>query len=322
MRFIVYGVGAVGGVIATALAHSGAEVIGVARGARLDAIRSEGLTLRSPKGTIHARFDGAGSAREIDVRPDDAILLVVKGQDTQAALEDLRNAGVEDQPVFCAQNGVANERTTLRYFPNVHGINVMLPAQYTEPGETIAWCSPNYGNFDIGRFPNGTDAADEALAQALTASGIGGYPQSEVMIYKYGKLIMNLNNIVEAALGRDVEASDLAEHLRAEGRAVMDAAGIAWRDVADSDPRRVHMKNGTVEGVIRLGGSTSQSLSRAAGSIETDYINGEISFLGRLNGIPTPANDFVSRLANRLARNVTGIGSITRDDLAREMGLT
>ena len=60
MRIIVYGVGAVGGVIATALAHSGQEVIGVARGARLDAIRKGDLTLRSPKGRVHAILDGAG----------------------------------------------------------------------------------------------------------------------------------------------------------------------------------------------------------------------------------------------------------------------
>lgn len=321
MRIIVYGVGAVGGVIATGLAHSGQEVIGIARGARLDAIRDTGLTLRNPEHTIHARFEGAASAQEIDFRPDDAIMLVVKGQDSIVALEDLRAAGVTDQPIFCAQNGVANEAVALRYFPNVHGVNVMLPAQYTSPDETIAWCSPNYGNFDIGRFPHGIDAADKALADALTPAGIGGYPQAEVMAYKYGKLVMNLNNIVEAALGRGVDSADIAEHLRAEGRAVLEAAGIDWRDVYLTDPRRDLMKNGTVEGVTRIGGSTSQSLARAAGSVETDYLNGEICYLGRLHGIATPANDFVTRLAARMARDKTKTGKISRDELARGVGL-
>lgn len=322
MRIIVYGVGAVGGVIATSLAHSGQQVIGIARGARLDAIRTTGLTLRSPAGTIHAKFDGAASAQEINFRPDDAIMIVVKGQDSLTALQDLRAAGVEDQPIFCAQNGVANEATALRYFPNVHGINVMLPAQYTSPQETIGWCSPNYGNFDIGRFPGGIDAADKALADALTPAGIGGYPQSEVMVYKHGKLIMNLGNIVEAALGREVESADLAEHLRAEGRTVLDAAGIDWRDVGSSDPRRELMKEGTVDGVPRIGSSTSQSLARATGSVETDFLNGEICFLGRLHGIPTPANDYVTRLAARLAREKIDTGAITRDEMARGIGLT
>ena len=321
MRVIVYGVGAIGGVVATALAHSGREVVGIARGARLAAIRSGGLNLRHPEGTLHAKFEGAASAQEIVWAPDDMIVLAVKGQDSLAALEDLRVAGVVEQPIFCAQNGVANERAALRYFPNVHGINVMLPAQYMTPGETIAWCNPHFGNFDIGRFPSGVDGADEALAEALTAAGIGGYPQDEVMAFKYGKLLMNLGNIVEAALGRRAKTDDLSEHLRAEGRAVLEAAGIAWHDVGPSDPRRALMVAGQVPGATRIGGSTSQSLARAAGSVETDYLNGEIVLLARLHGVPAPANAYVLSLAARLARETAGVGSMTRAELCEGMGI-
>ena len=321
MRIIVYGAGAVGGVIATALAHAEQDVIGVARGARLQAIRDTGLTLRNPDRSVHARFEGAASAQDIDFRSDDAIVLVVKGQDTIAALHDLRTAGVTDQPIFCAQNGVANETTALRYFPNVHGINVMLPCQFMTPDETIAWCSPNYGNFDIGRYPHGIDAADEALAKALTPAGIEGFPQADVMAYKYGKLILNLGNIVEAVLGRGFKASDMTEHLRAEGRGVLEAAGIEWRDVGPADPRRDRMKNGNVAGVTRIGGSTTQSLARAAGSVETDFLNGEISYLGRRYGLPTPANDYVTALAVRFAREKKRIGAINPDELAQGIGL-
>ncbi|MFL4997556.1 MAG: ketopantoate reductase family protein, partial [Microvirga sp.] len=46
MRIIVYGVGAIGGTVAAALALSGQEVIGIARGAHLKAIQSDGLLLR------------------------------------------------------------------------------------------------------------------------------------------------------------------------------------------------------------------------------------------------------------------------------------
>lgn len=321
MRIIVYGVGAIGGVIATALAHAGRDVVGVARGARLQAIRNTGLVLRSPADRIHATFACFEAAQEIGIRPDDMIVLAVKSQDTPAAVNDLRRAGIEDQPIFCAQNGVANERTLLRYFPNVHGINVMLPAQYTTPGETIAWCSPNYGNFDIGRFPQGVDEADERLADALTHARIGGYVQADVMAFKYGKLIMNLGNIVEAALGRGADTRALSDHIRTEGRAVLEAAGIAWRDVGPSDPRRTLMQSGDVEGVKRIGGSTSQSLARSSQSVETDFLNGEICYLARVHDLPSPANDFVTRLAMRLVTTKAGTGSVTRDAFARGIGL-
>ena len=318
MRYVVYGVGAVGGVVAATLTRAGQEVIGIARGARLAALK-EGMTLRSPAGTTRVRFACVGQAAEIGLRPDDAVILTVKGQDTAAALADLRGAGLEDQPLFCAQNGVANERAALRLFPNVHAINVMLPAEYMSPGETVACCSPDFGIFDIGRYPQGTDAADEALAAALTPGGIGGHPAPDVMAFKYGKLIINLANIVEAALGRDADTANLSAILCAEGKEVLNQAGIAWHDVGDADPRRERMRPGEVDGQTRIGSSTSQSLARGAGTVETDYLNGEIVLLGRLHGIPTPANAYAARLAAHLAREKSPPGSVSRAEF--EAGL-
>jgi len=321
MRFIIYGVGAVGGVVAGALSLSGAEVIGIARGTRLAAIRDKGMVLRSPTGNSTARFDCVGSPSEIEFAPDDMILLTVKGQDTAAAHDALRHAGVEDQPIFCVQNGVANETKALRFFPNVHGVNVMLPCEYMHPGSTIAFGTPNYGVFDIGRFPHGSDSTDAALAAALTRAGIAGFPAMDVMAFKYGKLILNLGNIVEAALGRDVETADLARVLRDEGRALLDRLEIPCADVGTKDPRRELMQMGEVDGVTRVGSSSTQSLARGAGSIETDYLNGEIVLLGRLNGIETPANLYATKLGARLARDRSPPGTVTRQEFARGIGL-
>ena len=55
-------------------------------------------------------------------------------------------------------------------------------------------------------------------------------------------------------------------------------------------------------GEARGGGSSWQSLARGTGSIETDYLNGEIVLLGRELGIPVPANEVLQREANRFAR--------------------
>jgi 2-dehydropantoate 2-reductase len=48
-------------------------------------------------------------------------------------------------------------------------------------------------------------------------------------------------------------------------------------------------------------GSSWQSLMRRQGSIETDYLNGEIVFLGRKHGIPTPFNALLQQVANAMA---------------------
>ena len=70
-----------------------------------------------------------------------------------------------------------------------------------------------------------------------------------------------------------------------------------------ADPRRdALLRMGEVAGVARTGGSTTQSLARGTGSVETDWLNGEIVLLGRLHGVPTPANGYFLDLSARLVR--------------------
>ncbi|MBZ6075013.1 ketopantoate reductase family protein [Microvirga puerhi] len=311
MRIIVYGVGGIGGTVAAASALSGQEVIGIARGAQLEAIRNNGLLLRTPERASRAHFPCVEDPTEITFRSDDAILLSMKTQDTLPALERLRAAGVAEQPIFCVQNGVSNERFALRRFPEVHGVTVMMPATLTAPGEVCAFSTPRHGIFDIGRYPSCRNSHDDALAQALEAANIAAFVMSDVMQSKYGKLILNLRNILEAALGLEADYGRFDALLRNEAETAFKAAGIVWRDFGGSDPRREQlMRSRPIEGVHRSGGSTTQSLARGSGSIETDYLNGEIVLLGRLHGVPTPANAYFVDLGARMIREKLKPGSI------------
>ena len=75
------------------------------------------------------------------------------------------------------------------------------------------------------------------------------------------------------------------------------------------------MKLRPAGGKTRSKGSSWQSLSRGAGSIEVDHLNGEIVLLGHLHGVPTPVNAGLQRLANRAARTGAGAGSLTVEEL-------
>lgn len=311
MRLVVYGIGAIGGTVAAALALSGQEVAGIARGPQLEAIRAGGLVLRTPADARRARFACHGAPHEVDWREDDAVVLTMKSQDTYAALLALRDAGVATQPVVCAQNGVANEPLALRWFPDVYGLTVMMPAVYITPGEVAAFGAPRHGIFDIGRYPTGTDAMADRLVAAFEAAGIAARAHPDIMRSKYGKLIMNLGNIVEAALGEDAEAETWAQRLRDEGRAALEAAGIGFADVA-ADPRRdALMTSRPIDGVTRVGSSTVQSLARGTGSIETDYLNGEIVCIGRHHGVPTPLNACFCAIARDLIAGRLTAGAVT-----------
>src|SRR5690606_8009758 len=131
----------------------------------------------------------------------DVVLLAVKSQHTQAALESLQAAAPPSTPVVCLQNGVANERTALRHFARVYGVCVMRPAAHLEPGVVAAHSHPITAILDGGRYPTGTDATIEATCAALAASTFVSEPRPDIMRWKHRKLIMNLANAVEALCG-------------------------------------------------------------------------------------------------------------------------
>jgi len=321
MRIIVYGMGAIGGVVAAGLARAGAEVVGIARGRMLEAVRARGLRLQTPDLDEVVTVPVVAGPAEIAFRPDDAILLCMKTQDTQPALQALRLAGVAEQPIFCTQNGVANEAMALRLFANVHGVTVMLPATYCTPGESVSYCTPQFGMFDIGRFPSGMDAADAALAAVLTAANFAAFATPDVMPSKYGKLLLNLGNISGAAHGAEAPDRALRQALRDEAEAVFAAAGIAWTEVGISDPRRArHVNLRPVAGAPGMSNSTLQSLQRGGG-IETDYLNGEICLLGRLHDVPTPLNAAMMALAGRMLHEGTPPGSVPLAETMAALGL-
>lgn len=315
MRVIVYGMGAVGGCVAALLAWSGVEVLGIARGAMLDAVQRNGLRIRTPDLDAVVPVRCVAHPSEVDWRPHDMIVMGMKTQHMAAALEDLRAAGVTEQPLFCFQNGVTNEDMALRLFPNVHGVTVMMPATYLEPGKVISHGAPKYGLFDIGRYPSGSDAADHALAGLLDGAGMAGFVRDDIMVSKYGKLVLNLGNVLEAALGQGGDA-ELAARMRTEAEAVFAVAGIEAQTRDKVDPaKRALMNPQEIDGERRAGGSSAQSLLRGAGSIETDWLNGEIVRLGRVHGVPTPVNAAMQALGARLVRTDMIPGTLTREDV-------
>jgi 2-dehydropantoate 2-reductase len=76
------------------------------------------------------------------------------------------------------------------------------------------------------------------------------------------------------------------------------------------------MRQASVAGASRAGGSSTQSLARGTGSIETDYLNGEIVLLGRLHGVPVPANAWLAALSARLVRDGLPPGAVTPAEVA------
>jgi 2-dehydropantoate 2-reductase len=165
---------------------------------------------------------------------------------------------------------------------------------------------------DIGRYPAGTDEVAHELSAAFKASTFDSRVLADVMRWKYRKLIMNLGNAVEALVAPGPDQDELAMRAEEEGEACLRAAGIGFASREEDRERRGDvLQLGPIGGHHRGGGSSWQSLARSSGTIEADYLNGEIVLLGRLHGFPTPVNELLRRLANRWAAERRPPGALT-----------
>jgi 2-dehydropantoate 2-reductase len=104
MKVAVVGAGAIGGFVAAALARSGVRVGVVARGTHLQAIRHDGLRVRSDLGSFVARVDAAPDLRELGAF--DVLILAFKAHQWPALLPQLRDPQFADSSIVTLQNGV------------------------------------------------------------------------------------------------------------------------------------------------------------------------------------------------------------------------
>ena len=113
MRFVVYGAGAIGGVIGVRLLQAGHDVVLIARGEHLRRMQRDGLRFQSPTEDLTLPVEAVGRPSAVDFDGDEIVLMTMKSQHTHDALLDLRQAAGDQVPVVCAQNGVSNEAAAL-----------------------------------------------------------------------------------------------------------------------------------------------------------------------------------------------------------------
>lgn len=319
MRYIIYGAGAIGGVLGGRLFGAGFDTVLICRGSHLQAINEKGLTLREPAGTRQLGVPAVGHPRELGFTSNDVVVLTMKSQDTTGALDDLEAAGGYDLPIVCCQNGVENERIAARRFDRVYPMLVAMPATFLDPGVVLGWGTPHAGVLDLGCFPSGIDDLSRRIAADLTTAGFVCRPNPAIMRFKYAKLLSNLGNALQAITSfhrTDETATAIMRKVRNEALACYAAAGI---DSAGAEEYReqVNSQNqqADIPGAERGGSSTWQSLAKGSSRLETDYLNGEITLLGTLYGVPTPYNAALRRLSQQLAAAGGKPGSYTIADV-------
>lgn len=308
---MVYGAGAIGGVVGGRLFQHGHEVVLIARGDHFRALSDAGIRIQDPTGEQTLSIPVVDHPSRLDWTGDDVALVAVKSQHSSAVLNELATVAPPGLPIVCLQNGVANEAEALRRFANVYAVPVASPTAHLEPGVVQAYSSPITGILDIGRYPQGRDDVAVEVAAAFAASTFDSRAVPDIARWKWRKLITNLGNAIEAVCGPAARGGTIGRRASAEGEACLAAAGIEAATPEEDRARRGDLlKLLPVAGQTRPGGSSWQSLARQAPGIESDYLNGEVVLLGRLHRVPTPVNARLQQLANRLAAIGARPGSI------------
>jgi thiosulfate/3-mercaptopyruvate sulfurtransferase len=319
-RYVVVGAGAVGATLAAELQEAGRTVVLAARGAQLAALRAGPLRYLRPDGEHRVDLAVVGSPAELELQPDDVLVLATKAQDGDAALADWawRPVGpdgvlaAEVLPVLVLQNGLDTERAAARRFATVYGAAIWSPTSYLTPGEIVSPAEPAVGVVWIGRYPAGSDARLAEIAADLRAARHLVKIVDDVPRWKAGKLLPILANALEALYPAGPLRDRAAAALRAEALRVYAAAGIEAVDLAAETA--LDLSRFAVPGHARSGRSTWQSLQRGA-SPESDFLNGEIVLLGRLHGVPTPRNAAVLAAVHRAVGQGMAAGALAEKDL-------
>jgi 2-dehydropantoate 2-reductase len=320
VRVVVIGAGAIGAPIAAQLFERAHPVMLVARGANFEAIARDGLTIATPDQTRRSKVEVVDGVSSLEVIEGDVVVLCVKSQDTAGALDELVEVAPSTLPVFCAQNGMANERLVSQHFSNTYGVCVMTPASYLEPGRVEVFSSPLLGTLNVGCWPTGLDETAIEMSRLLSDSGFASMATEEIETMKWGKLLANIMNALEILCGRSAMGDELGGLLRDEAVACLTAHGVDVARAESLAQERSEQANYHAIGSIRRVGSSSwQSLLRRTGNVETDYLNGEIVALGRRYGIATPVNELLQRRANDLARLGQPPGSVPVSELRDEL---
>jgi len=118
MRIAIMGAGGVGGYFGALLARAGEDVTFIARGEHLEAMKRNGLQIRSPEGDFKIEVKATNDPS--DVGPMDLVLFCVKAYDTEEAALQAKPMISEDTTVISLQNGVEKEEILGRILGTEH----------------------------------------------------------------------------------------------------------------------------------------------------------------------------------------------------------
>ncbi|MFS0754107.1 2-dehydropantoate 2-reductase [Noviherbaspirillum sp. 1P10PC] len=300
----IFGAGSIGAFVGGALMAGGADVVLIGRARVGERIARHGLAISDMDGR---RLEVP--AERVRYSEDPAalagaglILVTVKSADTAAAAQALATHAAAGAVVVSLQNGIGNADVLRRALPGRQVLAGMVPFNVVQTGD--------------GRFHRGTEGslmveASPALAPWLAAFEAAGLPllqRADFVSVQWGKLLLNLNNGINALSGLPLKAQLSQRSYRRclallmdEALGVLRAAGIAPAQVAKVAPARLPkllrlpnwLYKRLASASLRIDPEARSSMwedLQAGRRTEIDYLNGAVVALAGSVGRDAPAN--------------------------------
>jgi 2-dehydropantoate 2-reductase len=316
LHWVVAGAGSVGLWLGAHLVAAGHKVTFLARSRIISEVRAHGVHLTSWKGEDLTVPSDQMVLTESDecLAHADVVIVSVKSKDTFFLAEQISRKISSTTRVISAQNGIHNIETLSNILPDHQVVSLMVPYNVLSMGQ--------------GRYHCGTDGQlvldrrFEDLTDVFLKSGLSIQVERHMQSVLWGKLLLNLNNPLNALSGMTL-VSELSERkwrvmlaeLIEEGIEVAEELGIhpvlpspipaRWIPKVLRLPtflfRIVAAKMLSIDPLAR---SSMQDDVKRGRATEIDYINGEISRYGRSLGIDTPLNDAIVRRIQQLEQDI------------------
>lgn len=304
LKVTIFGAGSIGCYVGGCLAFAGASVTLIGRPRILEEIQANQLTVTDYLGRkqkVPAKALTLSEQAE-QAAGSDLVLVTVKSAataDAAKALAGVLNKGI---PVISFQNGIGNAQVMQAHLPNNPCIPGMVPFNVLALGE--------------GKFHQGTEGSLVIQESALpngtedlfAIAKLNLQMPKDILPTQWGKLLINLNNCVNALSGVPLkeELSQRGYRLCVAGAMkealkLMKAAGIAPAKATNLPPALVpHLMSVPDWVFVRLASKMLSIDPLARSSMwedlelgrrtEIDWINGEVVKLAEKLGRPAPVN--------------------------------
>ena len=291
MRIAVMGTGGTGGYFGGLLARAGEEVTFIARGAHLEAIRKNGLAIKS---VLAGDFTIPAIATDNtnDIGLVDFVLFCVKAYDNAVSADQIRSLIGPETVVLSVQNGIDNEKQIGEVIGPEHVVGCVSYVSSTieSPGVIAQMAGP--GKIVLGEMEGGTSHRTEALQSTMQNSGITAELHSDIQVALWQKFlaICGVNGVTALTrlpMGEILACEETRNLLRGtmqEVEAVARASGAALPEKCVEQSMDLFNSMGP-----SMRGSMYYDLA-AGRRLELEVLNGTVVRLGDGHGIPTPIN--------------------------------